>query len=127
MPIYEYQCRACTHIWDELQKLSDPEPESCPKCAQRQVSRKLTAAAFRLKGAGWYETDFKGDKDSKRNLVDAPESAPAKEPATASDAKAPETAKPDTAAKASEVKPAESKPAVASASDSKPPAANPSS
>lgn len=120
MPIYEYQCRACAHVWDELQKLSDPEPETCPKCAQHQVSRKLTAAAFRLKGAGWYETDFKGDKDNKRNLVDAPETASNKETTAPADAKAPEVTKPDVA-KAPEAKPAaESKPAVASTSDSKP-------
>lgn len=81
MPIYEFECRTCGHVWDRLQRLSDPDPEACPDCAAQQVQRRVTAAAFRLKGAGWYETDFKGDKDKKRNLVEgssgAPESAPA--------------------------------------------------
>jgi putative FmdB family regulatory protein len=71
MPIYEFECRSCQHIWDELQKISDPDPAQCPSCGATTVVRRMTAAAFRLKGAGWYETDFKKDADSKRNLVDS--------------------------------------------------------
>lgn len=69
MPIYAFDCDACGHHFDRLQKLSDPDPETCPACGQPAVRRALTAPSFRLKGAGWYETDFKGDKDSKRNLA----------------------------------------------------------
>lgn len=70
MPIYEFECRSCGHVWDRLQKMSDPDPQNCPSCGVEQVGRRMTAAAFRLKGGGWYETDFKGDKDKKRNLVE---------------------------------------------------------
>lgn len=71
MPIYEYECSSCGNRFDKLQKLSDPDPTDCPKCGVAQVKRAITAAAFRLKGAGWYETDFKSDKDKKRNLVES--------------------------------------------------------
>ncbi len=70
MPIYEFECRSCAHVWDELQKSSDPDPDQCPNCSKPVVVRRMTAAAFRLKGAGWYETDFKKDGDAKRNLVE---------------------------------------------------------
>ena len=76
MPIYEFECRACGTRFDRLQKLSDPDPDTCPQCgAHAQVSRRLTAPAFRLSGSGWYETDFKKDGDKKRNLVSADEGA----------------------------------------------------
>jgi putative FmdB family regulatory protein len=68
MPIYAFQCQACGHHFDRLQKLSDADPTECPECAQAAVTRKLTAPSFRLAGGGWYETDFK--KDGKRNLAE---------------------------------------------------------
>jgi putative FmdB family regulatory protein len=70
MPIYEFECLSCGQRFDRLQKMSDPDPTDCPSCGAAQVKRALTAASFRLKGGGWYETDFKGDKDKKRNLVE---------------------------------------------------------
>ena len=102
MPIYEFQCSACGHRFDRLQKLSDPDPETCPECAAVQVKRRLSAPQFRLSGGGWYETDFKKDGDTKRNLAgDAgdkaaaspPAAAPAPAPAAAS-APAPAASKP---------------------------------
>ncbi|RUL76720.1 FmdB family zinc ribbon protein [Dyella choica] len=69
MPIYEFQCNACGHRFDRLQKLSDPDPSHCPDCGQPQVQRQLSAPQFRLAGGGWYETDFKKDGDKKRNLA----------------------------------------------------------
>ncbi len=71
MPIYEFECLSCGKRFDRLQKLSDPDPTDCPSCGAPQVKRALTAASFRLKGGGWYETDFKGDNDKKRNLVES--------------------------------------------------------
>jgi putative FmdB family regulatory protein len=71
MPIYEFQCNACGHRFDELMRLSDPDPAACPACGAAQVQRRVTAPSFRLAGAGWYETDFKGDKDKRRNLAGA--------------------------------------------------------
>jgi putative FmdB family regulatory protein len=68
MPIYEYQCDACEGIFDALRKLSDPPLTQCRLChAEGQVRKNVTAPAFRLKGSGWYETDFK--KGGKRNLA----------------------------------------------------------
>jgi putative FmdB family regulatory protein len=59
MPIYEYQCRACGHRLETIQKVSDPLLTECPRCAEPQLKKLVSAAAFRLKGGGWYETDFK--------------------------------------------------------------------
>lgn len=67
MPIYEYLCENCGHEFETLQKISDAPLRECPKCAQERLVKKITAAGFRLKGAGWYETDFK--KGSKRNVA----------------------------------------------------------
>ncbi|PNS09341.1 FmdB family zinc ribbon protein [Solilutibacter silvestris] len=69
MPIYAFVCDTCGHEFDRLQKLSDPDPDTCPKCGAHTVKRQLTAPSFRLAGGGWYETDFKKDGDKKRNLA----------------------------------------------------------
>ena len=82
MPFYEYQCRACGHELEALQKVSDPVLKKCPSCGKNQLTKLVSAPVFRLKGGGWYETDFKTDKDNKRNLVETekaeakPESKP---------------------------------------------------
>jgi putative FmdB family regulatory protein len=70
MPFYEYQCRACGAQVEVLQKISDAPLKKCPECGRSQMSKLISAPVFRLKGSGWYETDFKTDKDNKRNLVD---------------------------------------------------------
>ncbi len=67
MPIYEYRCTACGHELEKLQKMSDAPLTDCPACEQSTLVKKISAAGFRLKGGGWYETDFK--KDGKRNLA----------------------------------------------------------
>ena len=69
MPIYAFACLTCGHSFDNLQKMSDPDPTECPACGAPQVKRQLTAPSFRLAGAGWYETDFKKDGDRKRNIA----------------------------------------------------------
>ena len=96
MPIYAFNCAACGHEFDRLQKLSDPDPEACPSCGAPTVKRQLTAPSFRLAGGGWYETDFKKDGDKKRNL--------------AGDPARPADAKPAADSKPAESKPAEAKP-----------------
>ena len=73
MPIYAFQCAECGHHFDRLQKMSDPDPDTCPSCGAQQVKRQLTAPSFRLSGSGWYETDFKKDGDKKRNLTEGSE------------------------------------------------------
>jgi putative FmdB family regulatory protein len=88
MPIYAFECAACGHSFDKLQKLSDPDPAACPACNADAVKRQLTAPSFRLAGSGWYETDFKKDGDRKRNLVEKGEGAKAESKAeTKSEAK----------------------------------------
>jgi putative FmdB family regulatory protein len=73
MPFYEYQCKNCGHDLEAMQKISEPPLKKCPHCGKPQLQRLMSAPVFRLKGAGWYETDFKGDKDNQRNLADRPE------------------------------------------------------
>ena len=63
MPIYEYRCQSCGEETEVLQRLSDDPLVDCPRCGEAAMKKKVSAAAFRLKGGGWYETDFKtGDK-----------------------------------------------------------------
>jgi len=59
MPIYEYQCRECGHELEALQKMSDDALIYCPECHGETLKKKVSAVGFRLKGTGWYETDFK--------------------------------------------------------------------
>jgi putative FmdB family regulatory protein len=66
MPIYEYACKECEHSLDALQKIADAPLVDCPDCGKPGLKRLLSAPRFRLKGQGWYETDFK--KDNQRNL-----------------------------------------------------------
>lgn len=67
MPIYEYQCQACGEEIEALQKMSDAPLVDCPACNQPALKKKISAVAFRLKGSGWYETDFKDG--GKKNLA----------------------------------------------------------
>ncbi len=67
MPIYEYQCQDCGHIHEALQKMSDEPLVICPACSKPELMKKISAAGFRLKGGGWYETDFKDG--AKKNVV----------------------------------------------------------
>lgn len=63
MPIYEYACQSCEHEFETLQKVSDDPLVDCPQCGEAELRKKVSAVRFRLKGGGWYETDFKsGDK-----------------------------------------------------------------
>jgi putative FmdB family regulatory protein len=79
MPFYEYECKNCGHALEAMQKFSDPPLKKCPDCGKSQLRRLMSAPVFRLKGGGWYETDFKGDKDNQRNLADRPEADASKD------------------------------------------------
>lgn len=59
MPIYEYRCQACGAQLEKLQKLSDPLLTECPECSRETLVKLVSASSFRLKGSGWYESDFK--------------------------------------------------------------------
>lgn len=67
MPIYEYECKACGFRQETIQKMSDDPLVDCPACEQPELKKLISAPAFRLKGGGWYETDFKSG--NKKNLV----------------------------------------------------------
>ncbi len=69
MPFYEYECAACGHQLEAMQKFSDAPLRKCPECGKNKLKKLMSAPAFRLVGGGWYETEFKGDKDKKRNLA----------------------------------------------------------
>jgi putative FmdB family regulatory protein len=77
MPFYEYECASCKFYTEVMQKISDAPLRKCPSCGKSTLKKLVSAPVFRLKGGGWYETDFKSDKESKRNLAggdDAPDS-----------------------------------------------------
>lgn len=74
MPIYEYQCLRCEHKMEALQKMSEKPLLDCPACEKPGLSKLISAASFRLKGGGWYETDFKTGK--KKQLAESESAAP---------------------------------------------------
>lgn len=101
MPIYEYRCEDCGHELEALQKVSDEPLLECPECGNRALKKLISAAGFRLKGGGWYETDFKSG--NKRNVHDAGDKkeggAPSAEKKEKADTKKKAVPKPAAAAK----------------------------
>ena len=91
MPIYEYACRSCEHEFETLQKISEAPLVDCPSCGEAELKKKVSAVRFRLKGGGWYETDFKsGDQknlagEGARDRSHGEESGAGKEPSAAKD------------------------------------------
>ncbi|HKQ13324.1 MAG TPA: zinc ribbon domain-containing protein [Steroidobacteraceae bacterium] len=111
MPFYEYECTNCKFYVEALQKVSDAPLKQCPSCKKQTLKKLVSAPVFRLKGGGWYETDFKSDQEGKRNLAageEAPEAASTEKPAD-------DKAKPAEAAQSSD-KNADKKPAAAETS-----------
>jgi putative FmdB family regulatory protein len=72
MPIYEYACERCGHAFETLQKMSDDPLVDCPTCSEPALRRLVSAAAFQLKGTGWYATDFKGRASTAKKEEGAP-------------------------------------------------------
>jgi putative FmdB family regulatory protein len=95
MPIYEYECSNCKFYVEALQKISEAPLRQCPSCKKQTLKRLVSAPVFRLKGGGWYETDFKSDQEGKRNLAkgEEAESVPADKPVADEKAKAADAAK----------------------------------
>lgn len=93
MPIYEYKCDFCDHRLEKLQKISDDPIKTCPQCGQDGLRKLVSAAAFKLKGTGWYETDFKDKKPKKDDKTAS--TGKKKESKAASSAKKNETTKSD--------------------------------
>src|SRR4026208_2220832 len=106
MPFYEYECSHCGYHDEVLQKTTDKPLTKCPSCGKKGLKKLMSAPVFRLKGSGWYETDFKSDKENKRNLAGAEK----KEPKAESKPEAKTEAKSETAK--TETKPAAYKPAA---------------
>jgi len=75
MPTYDYVCEACEHTWEEFKSIKAEPTKKCPSCGKETMQRMISAPVFRLKGSGWYETDFKSEKEQKRNIAGEPEVA----------------------------------------------------
>jgi putative FmdB family regulatory protein len=110
MPFYEYECTNCKFYSEVMQKITDAPLKKCPSCGKNTLQKLISAPVFRLKGGGWYETDFKSDKESKRNLAGDSDG---------SDSKSREAAAPADA-KAADSKPADSKAEAKPAAAEKP-------
>src|SRR5216110_1517724 len=102
MPFYEYECSNCKFYSEVMQKITDAPMTKCPSCGKKTMKKLISAPNFRLKGGGWYETDFKGDKENKRNLAGAdkeeaskPETASASSDSSKTEGSKTETAKAD--------------------------------
>ena len=94
MPIYEYQCKACSHELEVIQKINEEPLKFCPECGKPELSKLISAAGFRLKGSGWYETDFKSG-DKKKNIAgDKSDSTASSSSGDGAKASGTETAKP---------------------------------
>ena len=113
MPFYEYECPNCGYDEEVLQKITDKPLTKCPSCGKKGLRKLMSAPVFRLKGSGWYETDFKSDKENKRNLhgAEKEEAAASKKDDAKPDSK-PETGKAETAKSEPASKPEASKPAA---------------
>lgn len=115
MPIYEYQCPACGHQLEALQKISDAPLVQCPACDESALQKMISATSFQLKGSGWYQSDFKGG---------AKKPAETDKPASGAEPEAKPEAKPSSSKEAvAETK--ESKPKETKSVESKPKAATP--
>jgi len=117
MPFYEYECQACKFYAEVMQKISDAPLAKCPSCGKRRLKKLLSAPVFRLKGGGWYETDFKSDKEEKRNLLGADKEEVKAESKTESKAEAKEGKPEAKDAKAADGKAPAPKPAEAKSAD----------
>ncbi|HUQ12503.1 MAG TPA: FmdB family zinc ribbon protein [Steroidobacteraceae bacterium] len=128
MPFYEYECTKCGHHEEVLQSINEKPLTRCTKCGKPAFKKLVSAPVFRLKGSGWYETDFKSDQENKRNLAGA-DKEDAKDSKAEAKAEAKTDAKPEakpeakTESKSESAKPAPVKPVAkrpAAKSKSKP-------
>ena len=87
MPIYEYECAKCKHRMEALRKISDEPLLECPECGKPSLTKLVSASSFRLKGGGWYETDFK--TGNKKQLADSDSAAPSGDTASKSSSEQP--------------------------------------
>jgi len=112
MPFYEYECPHCGYDEEVLQKITDKPLTKCPSCGKKGLRKLMSAPVFRLKGSGWYETDFKSDKENKRNLHGADKEEAKAETKTETKPEAKSESPKTEATKAEASKPEASKPAA---------------
>ena len=123
MPIYEYLCQSCGHHLEALQKMSEDPLVYCPECGEESLKKKVSAAAFRLKGSGWYETDFKDSGKEKPKSAEDDTGKESTADSKAGDSKSGDAKSGDSKsddAKSGEVKSSDSKAAGSKSSESKP-------
>ena len=114
MPFYEYECQSCKFYTEVMQKITDAPLRKCPSCGKSTLKKLVSAPVFRLKGGGWYETDFKSDQETKRNLAEKADASESKPAESTTEAKAADgKAETKTDAKAADTKPAAAKPGAA--------------
>ena len=107
MPLYEYECAACGHRFEQIRKFSDPPVETCPNCGEAKVQKLVSSPAIQFKGTGWYITDYakkssagtdtkSGAKESgdSKESGESKESAASKESATSKESKDSKESKP---------------------------------
>jgi putative FmdB family regulatory protein len=87
MPFYEYECENCKFYAEVMQKITDAPLRKCPSCKKNALKKLVSAPVFRLKGGGWYETDFKSDQETKRNLAEKAEASESKPAESGADSK----------------------------------------
>lgn len=104
MPIYEYQCQACGSVQELLQKISDPAPEACAKCAKGPMTKLMSRTNFALKGGGWYVTDFRGGSSSGQKKDEKKDEAPVAAESKPAETKAAEAPKSEAPAPKAESK-----------------------
>jgi len=97
VPIYEYQCISCEHKFEKIQKVSDNPLVTCPSCDEDSLRKLVSAASFRLKGTGWYETDFKKKPEKDQDKT--------KKETTAKDDKSSNKEKPESKSSDTDTKP----------------------
>jgi len=120
MPFYEYECPRCKFYSEVLQKISDRPLKKCPSCGKPGFRKLVSAPVFRLKGSGWYETDFKSDKDNQRNLAGPEREESGGDTKPAADAKAATDSKVDSKADSKGDSKAEAKGEAKASGDAKP-------
>lgn len=97
MPTYTYRCKACSHQFEEWQKMSDDPLVQCPSCKQNTLVRLIGGAGLIFKGSGFYLTDYKKNNSAagkEKKMAEAPEKkseTPASEKPTKKEAKSPKT------------------------------------
>ena len=115
MPIYEYRCKQCGHQDSDMDSINAPRVKKCPQCGKRSFSRLISAAAFHLKGGGWYATDFKdkGKKPAEKDKTGKDEKGgkESKDGKTEKDGKKADSAKTEKTEKSKSENKSENKPA----------------